>query len=90
MDEFTDLQLASLDELPSRTDIDIWGEGINRTFQYAFEISSPSKFVKACLVLPVSNADNERIFSMLKKIQTDNRSELSNNTICSLICAKQN
>jgi hypothetical protein len=27
---------------------------------------------------------------MLKRIQTENRSELANNTICSLICAKQN
>jgi hypothetical protein len=27
---------------------------------------------------------------MLKKIQTDMRSELNNDTICCLICAKQN
>ena len=40
-----------------------------------------SKLAKAC---------HERIFCILKKIQTDNRSELSNNTICLLICAKQN
>jgi hypothetical protein len=26
---------------------------------------------------------------MLKKIQTEHRSELANDTICSLICAKQ-
>ena len=37
-----------------------------------------------------SNADGERIFSMLKEIQTEHRSELANDTICSLICAKQN
>ena len=29
-------------------------------------------------------------FSMLKKIQTDMRSDLNNDTICCLICAKQN
>jgi hypothetical protein len=51
-----------------------------------------SKLALACVVLPNSNAvaDSERIFSMLKKIQTEHRSELANDTICSLICAKQN
>jgi hypothetical protein len=44
---------------------------------------------KAC-VIPVSNADPERIVSMLKKIQTNMRSDLNNDTICCLICAKQN
>ena len=49
-----------------------------------------STLALACVVLPNSNADSERIFSMLKKIQTEHRSELANVTICSLICAKQN
>ena len=49
-----------------------------------------SKLAKACCVIPVSDADPERIVSMLKKIQTDMRSELNNDTICCLICAKQN
>jgi hypothetical protein len=34
--------------------------------------------------------DNERIFLMLEKIQTEHRSELANDTICSLIYVKQN
>jgi hypothetical protein len=49
-----------------------------------------SKLPMGCVVLPNSNADSERIFSMLRKIQTERRSELANDTICSLICAKQN
>jgi hypothetical protein len=49
-----------------------------------------SKLTLACVVLPNSNADSERIFSTLKYIQTEHRSELANDTICSLICAKQN
>ena len=49
-----------------------------------------SKLALACVVLPNSNADSERIFSMLKNIQTEHRSELTNDTICSLICDKQN
>ena len=48
------------------------------------------KLAKACCVIPIINADPERIFSMLKKIQTDMRSELSNDTICCLISTKQN
>ena len=49
-----------------------------------------SLLAKACLVLPTSNGDSECIFSMLKKIQTDNRSELKNDTICALMVTKQN
>lgn len=49
-----------------------------------------SKLAKYCTVIPSSNADPERIFSILKKNQTDMRSELSIDTICSLMCAKQN
>ena len=45
---------------------------------------------KACLVLPVSNAEVERVFSLLKKIQTEFRSDLGSDTIKSLICCKQN
>jgi predicted transcriptional regulator len=50
-------------------------------------LSGPSGSVKK---KKHSNADSERIFSMLKEIQTEHRSELANDTICSLICAKQN
>jgi hypothetical protein len=49
-----------------------------------------SKLALACVLLSNSNAESECIFSMLKKIQTEHRSELANNTICSLICDKQN
>ena len=36
-----------------------------------------SKLAKSCTVIPSSNADPERIFSILKKNQTDMRSELN-------------
>ena len=38
----------------------------------------------------MSNADSERMFSMMKKIATEFRSELNNDTICALLCTKQN
>jgi hypothetical protein len=41
------------------------------------EISNLSKLALACVVLPNSNADSEHIFSMLKNIQTEHRSELA-------------
>jgi hypothetical protein len=49
-----------------------------------------SKLALACVVLSNSNADSKPIFTMLKKIQTEHRSELANDTICSLVCANQN
>ena len=42
------------------------------------------------LCLPNSNADSERVFSMVKKIQTDCRSDLGQDTICGLPSCKLN
>jgi hypothetical protein len=60
------------------------------SFLHCRLVQTKSKLALACVVLPNSNADSERIFSMLKIIQTEHRSELTNDTICSLICDKQN
>ena len=49
-----------------------------------------STLAKLCLAIPVANADSERMFSILRKIATEARSELNNDTICALMCAKQN
>ena len=46
--------------------------------------------VLSLLSLPNSNADNERVFSMVKQIDTDNRSDLSQETICALLSCKLN
>ena len=43
-----------------------------------------------CLVVPISNADSERMFSMINKIVTEFRSELNNDTVSCLLCSKQN
>ena len=56
----------------------------------SYQYKTLSKLAKACCILPTSNADTERMFSILKKIQTDQRSELNIATICELITAKQN
>ena len=49
-----------------------------------------SKLAKTLLVLPNSNADSERAFSIIKKIQTEFRSDLNNDTICGLPSCKFN
>ena len=42
------------------------------------------------LVLPHSTADAERLFSMIKKIETEQRSSLSPTTVCNLLSMKIN
>ena len=49
-----------------------------------------SKLAKTLLVLPNSNADSERAFSIIKKIHTEFRSDLNNDTICGLLSCKFN
>ena len=49
-----------------------------------------SKLATAMLTIPNSNADCERVFSMIRKIQTDYRSDMDKSTLCSLLCAKIN
>ncbi|XP_062621347.1 uncharacterized protein LOC134282943 [Saccostrea cucullata] len=46
--------------------------------------------VKAMMAIPNSNSECERVFSCLKKIQTSFRSELSQETICSILASKLN
>ena len=49
-----------------------------------------SRLATAMLTIPNSNADCESIFSMVRKMQTDYRSDMDNSTLCSLLCAKIN
>ena len=52
--------------------------------------SKPSGLAKTALVLPHSNADPERLFSMVKKIETSQRSHLKAETTSNLISCKYN
>lgn len=91
VEEFSDFQLTSTENLPVTNDakIDIFFGGRSEeicepfanTLRYPLLANKP----KSCLVLPVSNADSERIVSIATKIQTDNRSDLSNDTIYCLL-----
>lgn len=48
------------------------------------------RLAKAALVLPHSNADPERLFSMVKKIETSQRGHLLPTATCDLISCKYN
>ena len=49
-----------------------------------------SKLMAGLLSIPSSNADSERAFSMLRKIHTDQRSNLDQSTLISLMSLKFN
>ena len=49
-----------------------------------------SRLSKCLLALPVSNAETERIFSIVRKIVTDYRSQMDQSTLCALISCKVN
>lgn len=48
------------------------------------------RLCKALCVLPHSNTECERIFSMVRHIKTDFRNQLGNSTLCSLLAIKRN
>ena len=49
-----------------------------------------SHLAKILLVLPHSNADPERLFSMVRKIDTEQRRRLDSSTVCDLLCSEIN
>ena len=49
-----------------------------------------TSLAKCVLALPVANADTERVFSIVRKISTDYRSHLEQNTLCALVSCKLN
>ena len=49
-----------------------------------------SQLAKMLLVLPHSNADPERLFSMVRKIETEQRKRLDPSTVCDLLSTKIN
>ena len=49
-----------------------------------------AKVMLAFVIIPISNAASERAFSMVRKIETDFRSELAQDTTCSLLSTKMN
>ena len=49
-----------------------------------------TRLAKCVLALPVSNADTERVFSIVRKIVTEYRTEMEQSTLCALLSCKLN
>ena len=49
-----------------------------------------ARLAKCMLSLPHSNADTERVFSIVRKIVTDYRTEMEQDTLCALVACKLN
>ena len=95
VEEFQDYQLSPDDDLPavtsdSRVDT-FWAElGRKKTFVGAVRFPLLTRAMTTLSVIAHSNADSERVFSMVRKINTDSRSQLSNDTLRVLLSCKIN
>ncbi|XP_033757996.1 uncharacterized protein LOC117340342 [Pecten maximus] len=93
-DQFDDYMLSPDSDLPPITDdLDkFWGEMSKQkdVFCKSDRFDVLSKLAFALLSLPNSNADSERAFSMVRKITTDFRSDMNNDTLCALLSTKIN
>ena len=49
-----------------------------------------TRLAKCILSLPISNVDTERVFSIVRKIVTDYRTEMDQSTLCALVSCKLN
>ena len=49
-----------------------------------------TSLAKCMLALPVVNVDTERVFSIVRKIITDYRNQMEQNTLCALVSCKLN
>ena len=96
-DEYRDFQTAPSPPLPkfdrekSRVD-EFWGTVSSMCSHVTGAKIYPllGRVTQAVLTIPNSNADCERVFSMVKKIQTENRSELAGETVAALLSCKLN
>ena len=95
-DEWLDYQLSPSTDLPTYTPGDtridsFWGDmarGKTGTGQPC--CGTLRVVVLPLLSLPNSNADSKRVFSMVKKIDTDSKSNLGQDTLCALLSCKIN
>ena len=91
--EAIDFQMSEEDDLPTETDVDSFWASMHQIKHIAS--SSPVYpnvlvLVRALLSLPASNADSERCFSMVRKIDSEKRSYLERTTVAALLSMKLN
>jgi len=97
VEEIQDYQLSPDDDLPavtsdSRVDT-FWAEmGRKKTFVFVEAVRFPllTRVMTALSVIAHNNTVSERVFSMVRKIDTDSRSQLGNDTFRALLSCKIN
>ena len=91
--EAIDFQMAEEADLPQETDVDTFWGAMHKLKQIGSSTPMYSHLltlIRALLSLPASNADSKRFFSMVRKIDSDERSHLEHSTVASLLCLKLN
>ena len=87
--EFMEFAMATDAELPPMDAF--WAAMATRTTAGGdHPFATLSAVMKVYLLMPHSNADSERVFSMVNKIDTEHRSELAQDTIAALLSVKVN
>ena len=96
--EFQDYRACSDSQLPKydpkEDTVDYFWSALGKvksvTDHESLRFSLLSQLAKRLMILPHSNADPERLFSMVRNIVTDHRRRLDPSTICDLLSAKVN
>ena len=91
--EAIDFYLADPADLPEYTDLDKFWAALHDVKQIGSTVPLYTNLlvlVRALLAIPASNADSERCFSMVRKIDSEERSHLDRGTVASLLALKLN
>ena len=98
--EYRDYRACSDEQLPTVGSLDQDSAAIDHFWYQMAQLKSVtdlscyrfgtlSLLAKCLLVLPHSNADPERLFSMVRKIETGQRKRLYPSTICAVLNANK-
>lgn len=88
--EAIDFQMA---DLPQDTEVDAFWASLHNVKQIGTTTPTYNNLltlVRALLSIPASNADSERCFSIVRKIDSEERSQLERSTVAALLAMKLN
>ncbi|XP_061784362.1 uncharacterized protein [Nerophis lumbriciformis] len=85
-EEVVEYQVLGREDLPQEARIDRFWAMLGRDGKFQTLVH----LMKALLCVPHSNASSERVFSMVRKIVTENRTKMDNSTLNSLLSCKLN
>ena len=95
LEEWDEYQSLPDNQVPEYTTLEDFWASMAALPQPAGEVGAKrfgdlTNFCKLLLVLPHSSADPERLFSMLGKVETSQRSSLLASTVCDILSVKLN